>query len=217
MMRKLAALTAVLLLTTLPAAALQVYKQGDPKVPRIAITVDDCFDIDILIRMLDLFEQESACVTIFPIGSRIRPEDRDVWRRVLADGHEIGNHSQGHRNFNNLTRRQIYDELTRAQSRLDDALGYAYPMTLMRPPYGSFNAEHTLSYIRAAGYDKVIFWSVSQTNPEAAMDAIRAGSVCLFHTNARDLRCLAEIIPQLKEKGFELVTVSELFGFAEPE
>ena len=195
------------------ASAGQVYKHGDPNRSRIAITVDDCFDLGILQDMLDLFSRENVRVTFYPVGRFIKEKDRELWLRVINDGHEIGNHTYNHKKLTNLTGNRIREELKMAQKALNKALGFDYSMRTMRPPYGSFNANKTLQKIYRSGWPNVIFWSVSQGNADKAIEKIRGGSVCLFHTIKRDYNSLTRLIPQLKEMGFEMVTVSELFGF----
>jgi len=210
--------TAMLVIVTAlggTAVSDKVYKSGDPGVSDIAITIDDCFDIEVLERMLDLFLKENVRVTFFPAGSFVRDKDGDIWRRVITEGHEIGNHTQNHRDLTKLKLNRVKDELRNAQNTLNRVLGFEYPLTFMRPPYGSFNANNTLKKIYHSGYDRVIFWSVSQRSAQAYLKDIRNGSVCLFHTKKQDLKILSELIPQLKEKQFNLVTVSELFRFTD--
>ena len=71
--------------------------------------------------------------------------------------------------------------------------------------------------IRTYGYDHIVRWDVSQTNPQIAITDVQNGSILLYHARHKDYVCLETLIPMLLEAGFEPVTVSELFGFPPPE
>ncbi len=58
-------------------------------------------------------------------------------RRILAEGHTIGNHTYNHADLSGLSPGRMRLELQRTQEAVDDALGYHHPMVLMRPPYGN--------------------------------------------------------------------------------
>lgn len=197
------------------AAQAKTYFQGDPDQKRIAITIDDCRRPDVMEDMLDLFQAEGIHVTFYPIGIAIHEKDADLWRRVLADGHEIGNHTYGHLSLPICSPGQVERQLSRMETALDKALGFHYEVMTMRPPFGKYKHRNTMTKISNAGYDKVILWTVSQTDAKTVLRQISNGSVCLFHTNPKDYRCLQVIIPALKAEGYEMVTVSELFGFTD--
>ena len=72
--------------------------------------------------------------------------------------------------------------------------------------------------IKKYGFDHVVHWDVSETKDlKKALRNIRNGSILLFHASGKDSRFLEKLIPELKDRGFEMVTVSELFGFDPPE
>ncbi|MCL1855006.1 MAG: polysaccharide deacetylase family protein [Clostridia bacterium] len=211
---------AVMAILLFPACALAItYHAGDPSQERIAITVDDCENSTILSEMLDLFQEQEIHATFFVLGRALRMEDRDLWRRVLADGHEIGNHTFGHLclTAGGVTSRMVKSQLRRTEDMLNQVLGFEYPMYLLRPPYGKCQINGAKTRIKNAGYEHIILWSVSQIDPRKALEKIQNGSVCLYHSNTKDLHCLKEIIPRLKEAGYEMVTVSDLFGFSGKE
>ncbi len=71
--------------------------------------------------------------------------------------------------------------------------------------------------IRTFGYNHIVRWDVSETDPVKAFPKVQNGSILLYHARHKDYVCLETLIPQLLEAGFEPVTVSELFGFDKPE
>ena len=75
-----------------------------------------------------------------------------------------------------------------------------------------------ISAIKKFGFDHIVHWDVSETKDmKKAMGSIQNGSILLFHAKKKDTHFLEKLIPELKEQGFEMVTVSELFGFDPPE
>ena len=103
-------------------------------------------------------------------------------------------------------------------------LGFDYPMTLMRPPYGRLSSRSgqisekwVVEAIEEAGYVHAVRWDVSQTDPAKALRQVQSGSILLYHANAKDVRCLRTLIPALQEAGYTLCTVSELLGLDAPE
>ena len=198
-------------------AGLTVHHRGDEEKKRIAITVDDCYSIGRLQKMLALFEQEQIHVTFYPVGGAIKEKDGEVWRQILEQGHEIGNHTNGHNKLTDCDTKTVRSELKLMKKNLNAALGYEYPILTMRPPFGSFTGNQTISKISNAGYEHLVMWSVNQQEPSEAIKEIKNGSICLFHTNERDLDCLTEIIPVLKESGFEMVTISALLDITQEE
>ena len=118
-----------------------------------------------------------------------------------------------------LSRDGIISQLTRTQTRLDEVLGWHYAMQVMRPPYGRLSADPShksdlwvVEAIEDAGYVHAVRWDVSQTDPDKALRDVQCGSILLYHANARDIRCLTRLIPDLVEAGYECVTVSELLS-----
>lgn len=61
----------------------------------------------------------------------------------------------------------------------------------------------------------VVRRDVSQTDAKKAFDRVQNGSILLYHANLDDLICLEEVIPRLRNEGYEMVTVSELLGLGQ--
>ena len=192
---------------------------GSREEMRIAVTVDDCYNLDCLQDMLTLAQEHEIPLTFFVLGNVLKPEDRALWQRVIDEGHEIGNHSYGHADLPYLQPKAALYQLTRTQEVLDETLGYHYPMQMMRPPFGHITDSNHVSnawVIEKAGYKRAVLWDVSQTDPDLAIHAVKPGSILLYHTNPKDYDCLVKLIPALKEKGYTFVTVSDLLGFPAP-
>ncbi len=191
-----------------------VVRHGDRNVPKIAITVDDGWDLDMLRKIHELSVELDFPITWFMVGSQFRHEDRELWEEIFAHGSELGNHTWKHSKLLSFSTANAKTQVRLCQERVDEVLGYHYPLRLLRPPYGQYkNSEKNfLNIFYAHGVEKVILWDVSQTNPQQAFKDTQNGSILLYHTRKADYECLKTLVPMLKEAGYELVTVSELFG-----
>ncbi len=220
MKRLLLALMMVFLASPARAEPSFVVRHGDREQPRIAITVDDCYDIQHIEAVLDLCVEYNAVVTFFPIGNALKYADAPVWQRAVALGCEIGNHTWGHKRMTGLNEQEIRFAMLRIQQKVDALLECHYPMQVMRPPMGTYAARIT-PILQDLGYFHAVKWDVSQTDPDKALRLVENGSILLYHGRKKDVDCLRELIPALLEEGYELVTVSELLGLepveTEPE
>jgi peptidoglycan/xylan/chitin deacetylase (PgdA/CDA1 family) len=197
----------------------QVVYKGDENKPRIAITMDDCWKMQYVVEMLDLCKEYGFHMTFFPLGVCIKEKDGDIWRRMLSEGHEIGNHTQNHPKLNQIRSARIRKELSKMEDSLRLALGFPCDVRLMRPPGGHFQGGKgctTVFVIEECGYSHVVMWSLSQTDPDKMLKKVKNGDILLYHSNRKDVEGLRKAIPILLERGFELVTVSELLGI-QPE
>lgn len=219
-MKRITAIFLVLLFVCSSALALQpgftVY-HGSRDEKRICITVDDCKDTQTMKQIFELGQELGVPMTFFTLGYVLLDEDRDIWRAIAESDCEIGNHCYWHNSLPNMTSAAVTNTLLRVQERLDEVLGYHYPMQVMRPPYGNTrndkgNSSPVLTAIEKAGYTHAILWDVSQTDPSKCIHDVENGSILLFHTIKKDLKCLEVLLPQLIEQGYEFVTVSEMVG-----
>ncbi len=192
---------------------------GDRSVPSIAITVDDCYEIENVVKLLDLCQQYGIRMTFFVLGCVLEEKDQAVWQRAIDLGCEIGNHTYGHKSLPKMQPDAIVVELDKMKTRFDEIIGYPYAMRLMRPPYGNLSRDPNkksdrpvVDAIERAGYAHAVKWDVSTTDPEKAFNATQNGSILLFHANGEDVDCLLTLIPLLLDAGFQCVTVTELLG-----
>lgn len=194
-----------------------VVYHGDRESNRVAVTMDDCYEKLHIRRTLALCKEYNVPVTFFVLGAVLHEKDAELWQEAIDLGCEIGNHTWGHLNLGNLKPQSITHQLNSTQQQLDKVLGYHYPMQVMRPPYGALSktgSSYVVDTIAKAGYLKVALWDVSQTDFNLAKGQVQGGSILLYHANPKDVACLEKLIPYLLEKGYELVTVSELVGLA---
>lgn len=191
-----------------------VVRNGSREEKKIAITVDDCYDKEILRQIHQLSIDLDFPITWFVIGAQFLDEDKEVWEDIIARGNEIGNHTWKHSRLLSFSEYNARTQILLTQERIDQLLGYHYPLRIFRPPYGAYkNAEKNfLNLFYEYGVEKVVLWDISDTDPESAFKDVQNGSILLYHTNKKDYECLQVLIPMLKDAGYELVTISELLG-----
>lgn len=231
-MKRLLALLvlATMLLTLLPCVAENaagqdlkfIINHGDETSNRIAITVDDFWEVDKGWDLLELCRKYGVRFTLFPLGMKLDVKDREMWQALIDAGCEIGTHSFGHNLVGDQPAMTIISGLGRAQQRLDEVLGYHYQIHWFRPPYGNINDSNgndtkARRAIKTYGFEHVVRWNVSQTDPELAVKEVKNGCIMLYHARNKDVKCLDTLIPQILEMGYEPVTLSEMFGMDPPE
>ena len=224
-MKHLLRLFALVLAMTLLAASALAYPKGfvvyhgSREEKKIAITVDDCYDADVLRMMHELCVEYDFPITWFVLGTQLRDEDKGLWEAIITHGSEIGNHTWKHPYLTRIKIHNARNQILLTQERIDELLGYHYPLRLLRPPFGYYQEGEVnlLDMFYEYGVEKTVLWDVSHTDPQVAFDNTQNGSILLFHTNYEDLACLKVLIPMLLEEGYELVTVSELLGMESPQ
>jgi peptidoglycan/xylan/chitin deacetylase (PgdA/CDA1 family) len=119
-----------------------------------ALTFDDGPDLEYTPRVLDLLAEYGLKATFFVVGTRIE-KFPDVLRRVAAEGHSIGSHTQTHRELPSLSRAELSWELATCRQRIADTAGI--DTRLVRPPRGRISLL-ALHRVKALGY-KLVHWS----------------------------------------------------------
>lgn len=187
----------------------------------IALTFDDGPD-PITPQLLDILADETVPATFYVLGSNVN-QFPDIARRIVADGHEIANHSWSHADFIGLTDEEILKNELLPTSQITFDVTGVYPKT-MRPPYGNLRDE-TIPFLDKEGW-KIIGWSVdtadwdrTRNSPEEiisrALNDRHPGAIVLMHSGyvmQNTVLALPEIIRGLKAEGYRFARVSELLG-----
>ncbi|MBQ3490395.1 MAG: polysaccharide deacetylase family protein [Clostridia bacterium] len=216
-------LSAVLFLTPFSVSAQnerQVIREGSRESMKIALTFDDGphpYRTDDVLRLL---EQYGIRATFFVIGENVSyyPEP---FKRTVAAGHEIGNHTYHHKLLSETCEKTIEEEIRKTDDIIFRTAGYR--PKIFRPPEGAYS-DCALKAAKSMDYS-VILWTVDtrdwekppvQVIVDNVMKNVKGGSILLFHDymhkNAQTLEALEILIPKLLEKGYEFVTVSELIA-----
>lgn len=198
-----------------------IYKRAETDEKKIAITIDDWWRPEKLKMFLDLADEYECKLTLYPVGVNLKKRDKDMWQRAIDSGHEIGNHTNTHVNLEKRSKESIFKQLTYMEKSLNKMLGYEYEIKTCRYPFGAGRHQSRKSLfaktVREAGYMHVVLWDVDTTDAAKLLKSVKNGSIILLHGNARDYNCLKKALPVLQERGYEMVTVSELLGLTKTE
>lgn len=199
---------------------LPVYKKVDTFERKIAITVDDCFQVNNLQTIATLAYQNGGRLTIFPIGENLSKSGMaDTLKTcVFKLGFEIENHTWSHDRIFRLSQYNMAQEIWKQSQALNLTLGVNYEQHFFRLMGGDGSSDQrTHAYLKQLGYKGIAEWSISGS--DASIEEIKAhlqpGAIYLFHTTDGDTQKLMEFIPFAVAQGYQLVTMNELLGFEE--
>lgn len=188
--------------------------QIDITKPMIALTFDDGPSAHTQ-RLLDIFQTYGGKGTFFVLGSTL-DNRQDTLKRIADEGHEIGNHSWSHSSFVEISSAEVRNEITKTRNKIYDITGV--DSTLVRPPHGACN-ERIQNIGKELGVS-FVNWSVDTLdwktkNANAVYNEIMRytadGHIILCHDlHKTTVDAMERAIPDLIEKGYQLVTVSEL-------
>jgi len=183
----------------------------------VALTFDISWGNNTPIPVIDILKNNNVKSTFFLSGPWVK-QYPDVPKRIQADGHEIGSHGYRHINLSNLSKNEIKDEIMKAHNNLKEVTGV--DVNLIRTPNGDFN-DQVIEAAHECNYE-VIQWSTDSLdwmNPgvnsivERVSKKVHPGDIILMHasdTCKQTTEALPSVIKNLRDQGYEFVTVSEL-------
>ena len=200
-----------------PFEYLPVIHNAEIESKKIAITVDDCYQVNNLERIAKAAEKAGGKLTLFPVGETLSKEGMPkLLKRCAFDlGFEIENHTYSHSRIFRMSDDEMAAEIWKQDAALDKALGTHYQEHFLRLMGGDGDTDPRIhSYLKKLGYLGIANWSVSGSDSD--MKHIRAslapGQVYLFHCTDPDTKKLEEFIPWAVSKGYKLVTLNTLFN-----
>jgi peptidoglycan/xylan/chitin deacetylase (PgdA/CDA1 family) len=184
----------------------------DPGRPMVALTFDDGPFAPVGNQIMDCLAQYGGKATFYVVGNRCASYAAEM-QRMAAEGHEIGNHTYEHKYLHKLSAEQIQYQVNKGSEAIQASCG-VIPATV-RLPGGNKNAT-----VLANVHQPIIMWSIdtldwktknTQSTVDKVLGSVRDGDIVLMHElYAQTGNAAVQIIPALVERGFQLVTVSEL-------
>jgi len=204
--------------TSLSFTESAVIRTIDPERPMVALTFDDG-PSEFTLPILDVLEQYGAVATFYVAGSRVA-NNSDIVLHAFNNGNEIASHAWSHRMLTRLSEGNIRTELENTNNAVEAVTGV--PPSNMRPPYGSINGR--VRKVTAEMGLPIIHWSLdpadwrtrnADTTYNRVMDTIKDRDIVLLHDlSAPTAEAVRRIVPELINRGYQLVTVSELFEYS---
>ncbi len=185
----------------------------------IALTFDDGPSRQKTDEILQILREENVKVTFYVTGAEIEKNPGEL-EKIIAEGHEIGNHTFDHKKMLLVSPSYVKSEIVRTDELIKKA-GWTNEITF-RPPYST--KLFTLPFYLSKNNRKTITWDVEpETYVEKSEDLInhtldktKNGSIILLHvmynSRAESMKSVRPIIRGLREKGFEFKTVSEVLA-----
>ncbi len=195
---------------------------GDASQKVLYLTFDAGYENGCTEQILDVLQKHDAPAAFFLVGSYIE-KNADLVRRMVAEGHTVGNHTLHHYDMSKLTDPQTFArELQGVEEAYRSVTGEALPK-FYRPPQGVYSREN-LEMAKGLGY-RTVFWSLAyvdwnrdaQPTDEAAFNKLlprtHNGAVVLLHsTSQTNARILDGLLTRWEAQGYRFAPIEELFG-----
>ena len=198
-------------------------QRGNPMRPWIALTLDAGAGAAPTPRILDALRERGITITFFLTGRWIR-DNPDLVRRMVADGHELANHTMNHPDLTTLDDDTIRRELKETEEILHEIAPDAVIRPFFRPPYGAYN-ERVLRVALSEGYLPV-YWSLDSLDsvgepktPEFLIARVTQklspndlhGAIILAHCGSdATAKALPDILDRFAAMGFEVRKLSDV-------
>lgn len=189
----------------------------DTNEKKVALSFDAAWGNEDTARILEILKKHNVNVTFFMTGGWVEKYPDDV-KAIAAAGHDLGNHSENHKQMSTLTPEQCEKEIMSVHDRVKELTGI--DMMLFRAPYGDYDNE-LIQKVNQCGYH-CIQWDVDSLDwknygPDCIVNRVcnhqhlGNGSIILCHNGAKyTADALDSLICGLKEKGYEIVPISKL-------
>ena len=182
---------------------------------KIAVTFDCAWGADDMDSILTTLKKHSCNATFFVLGTWAE-QNTDTMKKIIADGHEIGNHSYNHIHYTTMSKDEMLSDIEKCNNAIKSTTGSS--PTLFRAPSGDYN-NGVIEAVHSKNM-KYIQWSVDSLdwrslNCEQMLERIipktKSGDILLFHNDtAHTAESLDRILTELEGKGFSFLKVSDL-------
>ncbi|MFO0611497.1 MAG: polysaccharide deacetylase family protein [Polyangiaceae bacterium] len=203
------------------------------EVDAVVLTIDAGLRAPNLLKELDILKEKDVRATVFLYTGELakRADGPEIVKRILADGHELGNHTRTHRDLTKLSDDEVGAEVDDVESFAQTSAG-ATTKPYFRAPFLAMN-DAVSRVLNQRCYRSV--WITLDTRDDRAdatsEDIVRAvfedrgqpraierGSILLFHgSQPANLTALPQVIDGLHARGFAILTLSEALRLAKPK
>ena len=190
---------------------------GNKNYKFVYLTFDQGYEAGYTSKILDVLKENNVSATFFITGHYLNTQPELV-KRMIDEGHIIGNHTCNHPSMPDVDDNKLKEEITKLHIAIYEKFGYE--MKYLRPPKGEYS-QRTLALTKSLGYTTVM-WSFAyddwdenkQGREEYAKDKILSnlhnGEVMLLHATSKDnCNILDEVIKEIKSQGYEFKTLDE--------
>lgn len=193
----------------------------DTRKPMVALTFDDGPHAGITDGILDVLDEHDSVATFFIVGERVE-KNAEILKHAIFLNCELGHHTFSHQDMSTLSRSQLDEQLSMTQKAITEYVDDQYVMKIARPTFGNTSTD-LQNYMEFP----LILWSIdtrdwSHKNADKSVAEVlmhvKDGDVILMHDDyASTLEAVQLLVPELIKRGYQLVTVSELFTYKQIE
>lgn len=180
-----------------------------PQSNYVWLTFNEISDDGKTVKILDTLREKGVKAVFFVTLSYVQ-DNEELVRRMIDEGHVIGNYTANYANVGDLTSNQLTSELNTLYNYVYET--YGYEMYLFRPPSGYFN-EQALATAQSLGY-RTVFWSFAYADWDAQMTTkqalnnalakVHGGAIySLSGSSSLNQKMLSDMIDGIREKGYE--------------
>ena len=194
---------------------------GDMSEKVLYLTFDAGYENGCTEKILDILKKHDVPAAFFLVGNYVE-KNADLVRRMVSEGHIVGNHTMHHPDMGRITDKAAFaKELTDLEDLFRQVTGKELPK-FYRPPQGIYSQEN-LQLAKELGY-KTVFWSLAyvdwnndaQPSREQAFDKLlprtHNGAVVLLHsTSQTNAEILDELLSRWKDMGYRFESIDKLF------
>ena len=190
---------------------------GNDKEKIVYLTFDEGYEAGYTTKILDTLKENNVKATFFITAHYLNTEPNLV-KRMIDEGHIVGNHTVNHKSMPDLDDEKLKEEIMKLHTTVYEK--YGYEMKYLRPPMGEFS-ERTLELINSLGYTTTMWsfayddWDENKQGREEygknkILSNIHNGAIILLHANSVDnSNILDTCIKEIKGMGYEFKTLDE--------
>lgn len=190
---------------------------GNSNSNKIYLTFDCGYEAGYTEKILDALAENDVKATFF-ITAHYLNTAPDIVKRMIEEGHIVGNHTVNHKCLPNISDEEIKEEVMRLHNAVFEKFGYE--MTYFRPPKGEFS-ERVIKQVKDLGYTTVMWssayddWDKNKQGREEygkkkIVENVHNGCILLLHATSEDnSKILSDVIKEIKNMGYEFKNINE--------
>ena len=190
---------------------------GNPEMPYVYLTFDNGYEAGYTEKILAVLKENQVPAAFFITGHYVNSQPELV-KKMIEEGHTVGNHTVNHKSMPDISDEQIKTEMMELHKSIYEKFGYEMKYT--RPPKGEYS-ERTIACTNSLGY-KTVMWSFAYDDWEEnkqgreeygkkkILDNVHNGAILLLHGTSKDnSNILDECIKEIKKMGYEFRSLDQ--------
>ena len=190
---------------------------GNDQVSNVYLTFDVGYEGGYTEKILDILKENDVKAAFFITGQFVKTSE-EIIKRMIEEGHIVGNHTVNHKSLPECDEKTIEEEIMNLHKMIYEK--FDYEMKYMRPPKGEYS-EKSLAYVKKLGYTCVMWsfayddWDNNKQGREdygkkKVMENIHNGAILLLHATSKDnANILDYLIKAIKNEGYEFKSLDE--------